>query len=105
MSLRTLHSPNGWLSSKPVLSHQPYMLAVQALVQFNNSERGVQRHGEQRGEMEATSREGPHARLLQNYSSQQIKYEPVQIPHSRASLLCDSPSQTSITFMGRGGGS
>lgn len=76
------------------------MLAVQALVQFNSLERGVQKHGEQRGEMEAISCEGPHACLLQNYSSQQIKYEPVQIPHSQASLLCDSPSQTGIILMG-----
>lgn len=38
MSLRTLHSSNGWLSSKSVLSHQPYMLAVQALVQLNREE-------------------------------------------------------------------
>lgn len=103
MSLRTLHSSNGWLSSKSVLSHQPYILAVEALVQFNSLERGVQRHWEQRGEMGATSCEGPHACLLQNYSSQQIKYEPVQPPRSQASLLCDSPSQTDITWMGGGG--
>lgn len=76
------------------------MLAVHALVQFNSLERGVQKHGEQRGEMEAISCEGPHACLLQNYSSQQIKYEPVQIPHSQASLLCDSPLQTGIILMG-----
>lgn len=41
VSLRTLYSSNGWLSSEPVLSHQPYMPAVQALVQFNSLERGV----------------------------------------------------------------
>lgn len=37
-SLRTLQSSNGWLSSKSVLSHQPYMLTVQALVQLNREE-------------------------------------------------------------------
>lgn len=79
------------------------MLAVQALVLFNSLERGVQRHWEQRGEMGATSYEGPHACLLQNYSSQQIKYEPVQTPRSQASPLCDSPSQTGSTLMGGGG--
>lgn len=63
-------------------------------------QRGVQRHGEQRGEMGATSCEGPHAQLLQNYSSQQIKYEPVQTPHCQASFLCGSPSQTGIALMG-----
>lgn len=103
MSLRTLHSSKGWLSSKSGLSHQPYMLAVKILVQFNSSERGVQRHGEQRGEMGATSCEGPHTCLLQNYSSQQVKDEPVQTPHSQASLLCDSPSQAGIPSMGGGG--
>lgn len=75
MSLRTPYSSHGWLSSEPVLSHQPYKPAVQGLIQFNSLEKGVQRDREQKGEMDATSHEGPHARLLQNYSSLQINYE------------------------------
>lgn len=71
MSLRTLYSSSGWLSSEPVLSHQPYMSAAQ----FNSLERGVQEDRERREEMDATHHEGPHARLLQNYSSLPMKYE------------------------------
>lgn len=87
MSLRTLDSSNGWLSSEPVLSHQPYMPAVQVLVQFKSLEK-VQTDREQRGEIKATSHEGPHASLPQIYSSLQISMS-----------WSANPSQSGITFM------
>lgn len=88
MSLRTFCSLGGWLSSKSVLSHQPYMPAVQVLVQFRSLERGAQTDRWQRGEVDATCHEGPHARLLENYSSLQMKYEPECQPFTVSHHFC-----------------
>lgn len=81
---------------KSVLWHQPYMFSVQALVQLNRDD--FRDMGSKEGRKEQPVVKGHmHASCK---ITQQIKYEPVQTPHSQASFLCDSPSQTGITLMG-----